>query len=125
MSLVPACEFSDDYDFIPPCEITRDEYGVPNCPNLADCEFEIANATTGALVLDATGNPIPVMRDVEFLLPPMSAGGAHGSGRFFNTFNSGGSHASFLNASELKLLYEWLDTGGQYYTNLFDRVMFE
>jgi Hydrazine synthase alpha subunit middle domain/WD40-like Beta Propeller Repeat len=64
----------------------------------------------------ATGLPtmVPVM-----VVPPMSGGGANASAAFFNEFATGGTHAGWLNGSELLLLSEWLDLGGQYYNNPF------
>lgn len=118
--LLPVCEFEDNYDFIPQCEVLLDEEGVPTCEGLANCPFEIANEETGELQLDALGNPVPRMQATGFLPPPMSRGGANASGRFFNKFENNGSHVGFLNAAELKLLSEWLDTGGRYYTNPFE-----
>jgi hypothetical protein len=50
----------------------------------------------------------------------MSTAGANASGRFFDRFAPGGSHAGWLTPAELKLLSEWLDIGGQYYNNPFD-----
>ncbi len=73
----------------------------------------------GDLILDATGNPIPVMVTIP-VSPPMSAAGALSSPRFFNIFAAGGTHDGRLTAAELKLIAEWLDIGGQYYNNPFD-----
>ncbi len=49
----------------------------------------------------------------------MSTAGAHASGRFFDLFNSGGSHENRLEAAELRLISEWLDIGAQYYNDPF------
>ncbi len=80
----------------------------------------------GDLVLDAMGNPIPVMVPVA-VTPSMSASGARASSRFFDMFsnaddprNAVTNHVGFLGPEELKLLAEWLDIGGQYYNNPFD-----
>jgi hypothetical protein len=64
----------------------------------------------------ATGLPeqIPV-----FVSPSMSAAGALASTRFVNRFNAGGSHAGRLAPAELRLVYEWLDIGAQYYNDPF------
>lgn len=121
--LLPVCEFEEVYDFIPQCEVSLDEDGLPTCEGVANCPFEIANEETGELQLDAMGNPVPRMQATRFLPPPMSRGGANASGRFFNQFENSGSHVGFLNAAELKLLSEWLDTGGRYYTNPFELVI--
>jgi len=58
----------------------------------------------------------------------MSAGSALGSARFFNKFINFNAatdtvdHRGLLNNSEIKLLAEWLDTGGHYYNNPFDMI---
>lgn len=118
--LLPVCEFEEIYDFIPQCEVLLDDDGVPTCDGVANCPFEIANEETGELQLDAMGNPVPRMVNTGFLPPPMSRAGAGASGTFFNKFENDGSHMGFLNAAELKLLSEWLDTNGRYYTNPFE-----
>ncbi len=51
--------------------------------------------------------------------PVMLVSNARGS-RFFATFATGGFHAGWLSAAELKLLAEWLDIGAQYYNNPFE-----
>jgi len=80
----------------------------------------------GNLILDAMGNPIPVLVPVT-VTPPMRVGGANASNRFFDMFtnaadprNAVTNHVGFLSPEELKLLAEWLDIGGQYYNNPFD-----
>jgi hypothetical protein len=100
-----------------------DDDGVPTCEGVANCPFEIANEETGELQLDAMGNPVPRMVSTGFLPPPMSRGGARASGTFFNKFENNGTHMGFLNAAELKLLSEWLDTNGRYYTNPFELAL--
>jgi hypothetical protein len=147
---------------------------------VADCPFVIADEVTGALELDAMGNPVPRMEPTPFLPPPMNRAGANSSVRFFDRFalrwdimtsyktgaivfydpvpgdaemgwtfralvdNVGVApnpavvqtnqwqrlrqrplsdlvdHAGTLNDAELKLLSEWLDTNGRYYTNPFE-----
>ena len=80
----------------------------------------------GNLILDAMGNPIPIM--IRFPVPgPMNIAGATASARFFDMFtnpadtrNAATNHVGFLSPVELKLLAEWLDIGGQYYNNPFD-----
>jgi len=64
-----------------------------------------------------TGQPtqVPVA-----LAPPMVAGSANGSVKFFGEFVTGASHAGYLSASELRLISEWLDIGAQYFNNPFD-----
>ena len=54
--------------------------------------------------------------------PPMSAGGARASNRFFTKFDNGGGtvdHRGFLSPAELRLIAEWLDIGAQYYNDPF------
>lgn len=71
----------------------------------------------GELVLDADGQPIPVLTTVT-VSPSMSTAGAR-FGRFMAKFDAGGTHAGYLSAAELKLLAEWLDIGAQYYNDPF------
>ena len=82
-----------------------------------DTVFEVDEE--GELILDAEDNPIPVTRTVG-VANSMSTGGSRASNRFFNPFNTSGSHAGWLTAVELKLISEWLDIGGQYYNNPFE-----
>ncbi|MEM6708329.1 MAG: hypothetical protein AAF648_06050 [Pseudomonadota bacterium] len=72
----------------------------------------------GELILDAEGNPIPILVTVG-VQPSLNVGGANNSPRFFSLFEPGGSHFGYLNAAELKLVSEWLDLGGQYYNDPF------
>jgi hypothetical protein len=72
----------------------------------------------GQLILDEDGNPIPVMVTVP-VQATMRAGGALASQRFFLQFGQGGSHQGYLSASELRLISQWLDMGGQYYNSPF------
>jgi hypothetical protein len=74
----------------------------------------------GDLVLDSEGNPIP-LADVPVAVPggaSMVAGSANDS-RFTEVFEAGGAHEGYLSDAELKLIYEWLDIGAQYYNNPF------
>ncbi|MEW8238787.1 MAG: hypothetical protein AB2767_15685 [Candidatus Thiodiazotropha taylori] len=74
----------------------------------------------GELVLDAGGNPIP-LPDVPVPVPggaSMVAGSANDS-RFTEVFEAGGAHAGYLTDAELKLIYEWLDIGAQYFNDPF------
>ncbi|MCW9018361.1 MAG: hypothetical protein OQJ89_15420, partial [Kangiellaceae bacterium] len=73
----------------------------------------------GNLILDADGNPIPVMVTVP-LGAPMNVASALANQRFFSIFDAGGSHNGWLTPAELKIIAEWLDIGGQYYNNPFD-----
>lgn len=72
----------------------------------------------GNLILDANGQPIPVLVGVT-TSAPASAGGALASPRFFAPFNPGGTHAGWLTPAELKLISEWLDIGAQYFNDPF------
>ncbi|MEZ5560232.1 MAG: hypothetical protein R3E86_17015 [Pseudomonadales bacterium] len=72
----------------------------------------------GNLVLDANGDPIPVLVPIA-VTPTLNVAGANFSPRFFSLFEPGGSHAGRLSAAELKLISEWIDIGGQYYNNPF------
>ncbi|HHJ12770.1 MAG TPA: hypothetical protein ENJ79_00100 [Gammaproteobacteria bacterium] len=73
----------------------------------------------GDLVLDADGNPIPLMVEVT-VSPSINVGGARASTRFFSLFEAGGTHAGRLTPAELRLISEWVDIGAQYYNNPFD-----
>ncbi|MBN8429796.1 PD40 domain-containing protein [Microbulbifer salipaludis] len=72
----------------------------------------------GELILDADGNPIPVMVTVN-IQRIMNTNGANAS-RFFSIFEAGGFHEGALSAAELRLISEWLDIGAQYYNNPFE-----
>lgn len=63
-----------------------------------------------------TGLPTEVRVPVA---PAMSTAGARASWRFFDLFNTGGSHENRLEAAELRLISEWLDIGAQYYNDPF------
>lgn len=179
-TLIPLCEYEEVYDWIPQCSITLDPAGVPTCTGVPNCPFIVVDEETGALELDALGNPVPRMVATPFLPPPMNRNGATNSTRFFDRFaprwnvmqayrqgtivfydpvpgdavlgwtfrarvDSTGiapnpamaqtnewqrlrqrplsdtvDHAESLNNAELKLLSEWLDTNGRYYTNPFE-----
>jgi hypothetical protein len=73
----------------------------------------------GELILDANGDPIPVLVTVG-VSPALRTSGASANGRLFNLLQPGASHAGFLTAAEQKLIAEWLDIGAQYYNNPFD-----
>jgi hypothetical protein len=51
--------------------------------------------------------------------PPMRTAGALASTAFVTRFNAGGSHAGRLDPAELRLVFEWLDIGAQYYNDPF------
>lgn len=85
----------------------------------------------GELILDEDDQPIPIMVTVT-QRASMSRNGAASSQRFFGKFeNFDGEnpdavdHRGMLNQHELKLLREWLDTGGRYYNNHFDTAIQE
>ncbi|MCK5482005.1 MAG: hypothetical protein KAJ06_12685, partial [Gammaproteobacteria bacterium] len=63
-----------------------------------------------------TGLPTQVEVPVT---PPMSTAGALASTAFTSRFDPGGSHEGRLQPYELRLIYEWLDIGGQYYNDPF------
>jgi len=71
--------------------------------------------------------PIPIMvtRNVPAEEgPSMRVTGAVASSRFFTRFTTAGvgteEHMGLLTPAELRLLYEWLDIGAQYFNNTFD-----
>ncbi|MDO6565559.1 hypothetical protein Q4561_00675 [Alteromonas sp. 1_MG-2023] len=72
----------------------------------------------GELILDAEGNPIPVLVTIN-VAASARAGSAATSTTFFTQFSTG-SHANWLSDAELRLIAEWLDVGAQYYNNPFD-----
>jgi hypothetical protein len=70
-----------------------------------------------------TGKPTTIMVPVS-LAPPMVAGSASGSVRFFGKFDGSDhgitvDHTGFLTTAELRLIAEWLDIGAQYYNDPF------
>ena len=86
-----------------------------------DNEQEVVNNAlidrTIVVGTDADGNPILQTVNVN---PSMSVVGANASGRFFDRFDAGGTHAGYLSDAEKRLIAEWLDVGAQYYNNPFD-----
>ncbi len=90
---------------------------VQDTDNNGNPRFE--SDANGNQILDSNGQPIPIMIAVPANGPALSANGANGSS-FFSKFDSGGSHVGRLSAAELRLIAEWIDTGGQYYNNPFD-----
>lgn len=183
-TLIPVCEFEDNYDWIPQCSVTLDSEGLPTCNGLANCPFVVLNELTGELELDpVTGNPVPRQVQTPFLPAPMNRNSAANSTRFWDRFaprwdagqayktgtivfydpvpgdaelgwtfrarvdNIGSApnpaagqtnewqrlrqrplsdlvdHGELLSGAELKLLSEWLDTGGRYYTNPFEMAI--
>jgi hypothetical protein len=67
--------------------------------------------------VDINGDPIT---EPVAIAPPLSAAGANARPAFFSRFAPDGPHPNWLNASELRLIAEWLDMGAQYYNNPFD-----
>lgn len=63
-----------------------------------------------------TGMPTQVRVSVP---PAMSTAGALASTAFVSRFVPGGSHENRLEPAELRLVYEWLDIGAQYFNNPF------
>jgi hypothetical protein len=63
-----------------------------------------------------TGMPTQVRVSVQ---PAMSSAGALASTAFVSRFVPGGSHQNRLEPAELRLVYEWLDIGAQYFNNPF------
>jgi hypothetical protein len=72
----------------------------------------------GELVLDESGNPIPLPDQPVQVAPSMQAGSATG-GSFLGLFDTGGVHDGYLSDVEKKLIAEWLDIGAQYYNDPF------
>lgn len=72
----------------------------------------------GELILDVDGNAIAVLRTFP-VAASLRTAGARASTNFFARFQSGGTHAGYLSAAELKLIAEWIDIGGQYYNDPF------
>jgi len=79
---------------------------------------EVLRDEEGNPILDANGNEQPILVTVP-VQASMSVNGARAS-NFFDVFAEGGTHHDFLTPSELRLIAEWLDIGGQYFNNPFD-----
>jgi len=82
------------------------------------------NTGETVLVIDPnTMEPIPIMitQNVPAVeSPTMSVDGAIDSPNFFDRFNTPSDlHEGLLTPAELRLLYEWLDIGAQYFNNTF------
>jgi len=85
---------------------------------LIDCQQEIGIDPISGLPITA---PIPYP-------PPLSAGNALGSTRFFRRFaefdpQDTVDHRGFLLPAELRLISEWVDIGAQYFNNPFDPLV--
>jgi hypothetical protein len=86
-----------------------------------DIEQELGANGLQDVFMDGPIDPLtnlPIQVPV-FVSPPMSAAGALASRAFVNRFNPGGSHAGRLDPAELRLVFEWLDIGAQYYNDPF------
>lgn len=90
---------------------------IPVTDNQGNPLFQLDE--NGDQVLDAAGDPIPLTETVG-VAPPLRVAGANQSDNFFSNFDAGGTHEGRLSAAELKLVSEWIDSGGQYYNNPFD-----
>ncbi|HEY7771586.1 MAG TPA: hypothetical protein VIC26_00280 [Marinagarivorans sp.] len=79
------------------------------------------NPDTGELVLNSDGSiRQTIVRTCERDANPASAGSAFDSQAFFTLFEGNDSiHTGIMSPSELRLIAEWLDLGGQYYNNPF------
>ena len=76
------------------------------------------------LLLDDDGAPLPFPVDPQPLIfePVMDSDGAMASADFFAIFTRADAtvdHREMLSADELKLIREWVDSGGQYYNDPF------
>ena len=125
-SLIPVCSLTANTNGIPVCTVPPvDAQGKPTCAGVTNCQYELDTNTTEDLfdlALDSSGQLIPLTRAVP-VPATMSRAGARTSARFFNKFTTNtDGHFELLNKSELKLLSEWLDLGGQYYSNPFDSI---
>lgn len=86
-----------------------------------DFEQDIIDGILQDILVDGpidpdTGLPTQVRVPVA---PPMSGGGALASTGFTGVFGAGGSHDGRLSPAELRLVYEWLDIGAQYWNDPF------
>lgn len=114
-------ELNEDGVLVPRLVPVLDGNGapIPVTDDNGDIVFE--TDADGNLVLDGNGDPVPVFVTTTVgVAGPLMAGNALGSNGFFDLFATGGSHEGRLSNSELKLIAEWLDLGGQYYNNPFD-----
>ena len=106
--------------------------GIPQVDVGGNPIFRQAIDTTGNLMFEADSiTPIFIPILIPYMEPVlitvnvpqvMSVNGALASNRFFSIFEDPGNtdHFGNLLTSELKLIAEWLDIGGQYYNNPFD-----
>jgi hypothetical protein len=75
----------------------------------------------GEPIVDEFGEPITVMIPV-YVSRSLRPGDANGSRRFVRQFEPEGSHEGWLTPHELRLIYEWVDNGAQYYNSPFEIV---
>jgi len=86
-----------------------------------DFEQELGASGLQDVLVDGPVDPLtnlPTQVPVT-VSPSMSATGALASTAFVSLFNPGGSHAGRLDPAELRLVFEWLDIGAQYYNDPF------
>ncbi|MEO7774554.1 MAG: hypothetical protein ABIT61_07650, partial [Steroidobacteraceae bacterium] len=83
-------------------------------------ELELVGGAVVPRVITTIGPDGQPQQNNATLPAPIAAGNARGSGRFFDRFATGGTHASYLTPAELRLMSEWVDIGAQYFNNPFD-----
>jgi hypothetical protein len=86
-----------------------------------DFEQELGASGLQDVLVDGPVDPLtnfPTQVPVT-VSPSMSVAGALASTAFVSRFNPGGSHAGRLDPAELRLVFEWLDIGAQYYNDPF------
>lgn len=86
-----------------------------------DLEQELGANGLQDVMVDGPIDPVtnlPTQVPVD-VFPPLRVAGALASSAFVSRFNPGGSHAGRLEPAELRLVYEWLDIGAQYYNDPF------
>lgn len=86
-----------------------------------DNEQEIVEGVLQDRLVEVGIDPVtgqPLLQPVP-ISPPMRAGSAADSVRFFSLFAPSGTHAGRLTPAELKLVSEWVDVGGQYFNDPF------
>lgn len=97
-------------------------------PITGDLLFQ-TDPITGDLIVDGFGDPIPLLETIQVRVPVpgpvMNGGNARGNPGFFNRFTvpvtpTADLHEGLLTPAELRLLYEWLDVGAQYFNNTLD-----
>jgi hypothetical protein len=91
-------------------------------PVYTSTPIDTIDPDTGAPVLNEDGTVRQTLvRTCSRLGNPTSTAGASVSQRFFSIFEGNDPiHTGLMSPSELRLVAEWLDLGGQYYNNPFD-----